>query len=229
MNSGAAYQRVVAIDGPAGSGKSTVAKLLAKRLAFAIFETGQLYRAVAWHVINQGIDVHDEGKVSEAAESGLVRLVRDAEQAYVVDVDGIRPGTALRAETISMGASIVSGYPRVRQALLEMQREVAAKGDVVIEGRDIGTVVVPGAQYKFFVTADPEVRAMRRHTELGTASPQDASQTRVELDKRDRQDSQRPIAPLKQAEDALVIDTSNIDVEEVVEAMIRHMHPAKPI
>lgn len=222
----------VAIDGPAGAGKSTVARRLAERLGYVLVDTGALYRTVALAAERAAVAWSDADAVGALAR----RLV--ASRAIVVargDLDpavggsGVRVtlegddvSAAIRAPEMSVGASRVSAIPAVREALLALQRQAGDEGGVVLEGRDIGTVVFPDAEVKFFLTASPEVRARRRFEEL-TARGADVSfdATLADVVARDRADTERAVAPLRKADDAIEIDSSDASPDEVIERMAR--------
>lgn len=221
-DSSARHERhlLIAIDGPAGTGKSTVAKMLAARLGALYLDTGALYRAVACKVKAAGIDAGDGGAVARILLSIDLRLERQGEQMTVV-LDGRMMSHELRTPEISRLASVVSAIPAVRDWLLPVQREVAASGSVVAEGRDIGTRVFPQADVKFFLEADLEVRAARRHRELADKQAgQSFADTRNEVKLRDARDRAREVAPLIPAQDAHVIDTSTLDVRQVLDRMM---------
>jgi cytidylate kinase len=216
---------VIAIDGPAGAGKSTVARNLAKALGFVLVDTGAIYRAVALAASEAKIPYSDGDAVAALAEGLLARgaLVfrRDPELGMRVVLEGRDVSDAIRSPEVGLGASEVSVHPKVRGALLELQRLAGGTGGVVLEGRDIGTVVFPDAEVKFFLTASPEVRARRRHAEL--AQKGDAPSYEETLDavkKRDFQDENRAIAPLKRAADAKLVDSSELDFDGVVAEML---------
>jgi CMP/dCMP kinase len=212
---------VIAIDGPAGAGKSSVARLLARRLGVFLLDTGAIYRALALVGREAKVDWGDGPGLARLAERLPVRFVPQGEgqAVFLGDRD---VSAAIRTPEISEGASRVSAHPEVRAALLGLQRSLARSGGCVVEGRDIGSVVLPFAPVKFFVTASDEVRAGRRHAELlAKGIPSDLAQTLVEIRERDRRDSTRAAAPLKQAEDALLIDTSRMTIEEVVDLLER--------
>jgi cytidylate kinase len=211
---------IVAIDGPAGVGKSTVAKLLAGRLKYLYLDTGALYRAVAWTVLQQGIDTADEEAV--AALLPLTSLKMEFEnESMMIRVNGTNVTGELRDPAVSAAASVVSAIPAVRAWLLPVQRSIGEKGSVVAEGRDIGTKVFPSAAVKFFLEADATVRAERRHRELVAAghSPK-IEQTSAEMAGRDSRDRTRAVAPLVPADDAHHIDTSQLSAAEVVDRMM---------
>jgi cytidylate kinase len=217
---------IVAIDGPAGAGKSTVARRLADRLGFTLVDTGALYRAVALAAQRAGIAWDDEPNVVAVARrvesSRLLRLMPDAEKGVRVVLDGEDVSDAIRTADMGMGASRVSAFGGVRAALLELQRQAGEKGGVVLEGRDIGTVVFPDAEVKFFLTASPEVRARRRYEELLERGQQaNLEATLKEVIARDENDMNRPIAPLRQAPDAVFVDSSERAIDDIVEEMAR--------
>src|SRR6185503_15026296 len=222
---------IVAIDGPAGAGKSTVARRLADRLGFTLVDTGALYRAVALAARRAGVAWDDEVKVVDVARrveaSRLLELVPDAEKGVRVMLDGQDVSDAIRTADMGMGASRVSAMGGVRAALLALQRQAGEKGGVVLEGRDIGTVVFPDAEVKFFLTASPEVRARRRYEELVERGQKvDYPATLAEVKARDENDTNRPIAPLRRADDALLVDSSNRAVDDIVEEMARRVATA---
>jgi CMP/dCMP kinase len=223
---------IVAIDGPAGAGKSTVARRLADTLGFVFVDTGALYRTVAVAAKRAGVPWNDAGPVGELADAlvarGAIAFDRDAERGVRVWLDGRDVTDAIREPDIGMGASTVSAHKAVRDALLDLQRQAGRAGGVVLEGRDIGTVVFPEAEVKFFLTARPEVRAKRRFDEL-TAKGQRVTleDTMVEVRRRDEQDTTRAVAPLRQAEDAMLVDNSDFGVDETVARMaarVRERH-----
>lgn len=217
----------VAIDGPAGAGKSTVAKRLAERLGFLHVDTGSLYRTVALAARRAGAAWDDEPAVARVAE-GLVRdrrirMERAPEGgAMRVMLDGEDVSAHIRTPEVSSGASRVSAIAAVRRALLDLQRQAGEAGGVVLEGRDIGTVVFPDAEVKLFLTATPEERARRRFEELtasGVATTFEATLT--EQLARDRSDTERPVAPLRRADDAVLVDSTGRGIDDVIEEMVR--------
>ncbi len=211
---------IVAIDGPAGVGKSTVAKLLASRLKYLYLDTGALYRAVAWAVLQNGRDPGDAKAVAELLPGLSVKMEFGADSA-VVSVNGKDVSGELRTPAVSAAASVVSTIPAVRAWLLPVQRQIGERGSVVAEGRDIGTKVFPNARVKFFLDADARVRAERRHRELVAAGHSGGlEQTSAELAGRDDRDRSRAIAPLVPAADAKHLDTSNLSAADVVEQMM---------
>lgn len=211
---------IVAIDGPAGVGKSTVAKQLASRLGYLYLDTGALYRAVAWAVLQNGHDPADSDAVATLLP-GLSLEMQFKNDAVCVAVNGKDVTGELRTPAVSAAASVVSAIPAVRAWLLPVQRQIGQKGSVVAEGRDIGTKVFPSAPVKFFLEADAAVRAQRRHWELVAAGHSGAiEQTSAELAGRDNRDRSRAVAPLVPAEDAHHIDTSALSAAEVVDQMM---------
>lgn len=211
---------IVAIDGPAGVGKSTAAKLLASRLGYLYLDTGALYRAVAWAVLQEGHDPADSTRVAALLPT-LNLQMRFQNEIACVSLNGKDITGALRTPAVSKAASVVSAIPAVRTWLLPIQRRIAEMGSVVAEGRDIGTKVFPAAEVKFFLEADATVRAQRRHRELVAAGHAGAiEQTSAELAGRDDRDRSRTVAPLVPADDAHHIDTSALSADDVVNRML---------
>ena len=213
---------VIAIDGPAASGKSTAARNLAAKLGIPYINTGSLYRAIAWKAGRLGISTRDEAAVRAMLADTTIRYAAPAPGGNPdIEIDGTFPGQELRAPEIAQGASNVATMPFVRAFTLQIQRDAAKTSLVVMEGRDIGTAVFPDAKYKFFLTASPRVRALRRLAQ-GGETPDNATVDSVaaEIAERDRQDMNRATAPLCQAEDAVVIDSSGMTAEDVLDAMI---------
>ena len=211
---------VVAVDGPAAAGKSTVSKALAARLGYLYIDTGALYRAVAWLADREGIADAPGPTLGATVRGADIRLLGDPDHPRVL-VEGRDVSREIRTERISQLSSRLSALPEVRGALLDLQRRLGADGGVVMDGRDIGTVIFPGADAKFFVSASPEVRARRRHAEL-RAKGHDADEAlvRAELEERDRRDAGREHAPLRAADDAVTIDTTDLSPEQVLERML---------
>jgi cytidylate kinase len=215
-----ASRLIVAIDGPAGVGKSTVARLLASRLGYLYLDTGALYRALAWAVIESGRDPVDAAAVAALLPT-LSLQMQFHQGTATVEVNGKDVTGALRTPAVSAAASVVSAIPAVRAWLLPIQRQIGKAGAVVAEGRDIGTNVFPSADVKFFLEADPTVRAQRRHREFVAAGHSRAlEETSADLAGRDTRDRSRSIAPLAPAEDAQFIDTSNLSATDVVDQMM---------
>ncbi|MBP9144308.1 MAG: (d)CMP kinase [Thermoanaerobaculia bacterium] len=215
---------VVAIDGPAGVGKSTVARRLAARLAVPYVDTGAMYRATALHLADHGIDPEDRAAVATAVESMPLRLVLLAGGAQV-ELGGERPGERLRRPDVAALTSRIAVHPEVRQRLVALQQEFVRRHGGVMEGRDIGTVVAPETPFKFYLDADPGVRAERRHAELvgkrgGPEPGPEPGEVARELAERDARDSSRSTSPLQAAPDACRIDTGSLDPEAVVEVML---------
>lgn len=213
-------QPVIAIDGPAGAGKSTIAKLLAKKLNFLYIDTGAMYRALAHKVIKQGIDPKKKARVADLASETNILLTVNANGKSCVFLDGEDVTKAIRTPEVTMLVSSVAMIPDVRLNLVKHQREMASAGGVVMDGRDIGTYVLPDAEIKFFLTASLEERAKRRYLELVTQGFNvELKDISNELLVRDSMDENRALAPLKQAEDAILIDTTNFSIEDVLATM----------
>ena len=208
--------RVIAIDGPAGSGKSTVGRSLAQRLGLSYLDTGAMYRAVTFAALRSGVDPSDAGDVAALAQR-LEIVVDDAG----VRVDGVDATIEIRGPEVTRAVSLVAANPRVREELVRRQREwTVAHGGGVLEGRDIGTVVFPDADLKVYLTAAPEVRAARRSTEV---TDLDYEVVAADLARRDALDQGREDSPLTQADDAVVVDTSDLGVDEIVDALVRKL------
>ena len=210
----------IAIDGPAGAGKSTLAKAVAKALDINYLDTGAMYRAVAYAALKAGVSVKDEPQVARLLdEIDLKTVYRDSEQQMLLDGLNVMP--FIRTPEMSTAASDISALPCVRQKLVAMQREVASQYDLVLDGRDIGTYVLPDAPYKFFVTADAKERAHRRHAELLSKGIEKSySGVLDEMLQRDANDTSRALAPLKQADDAILIDSTNMDIDAVLDVVL---------
>lgn len=209
----------IALDGPSGAGKSTVAKIVAKTLKITYLDTGALYRALGYVCLKNGVDVNDGGAVEECLMDVDVNIVyRDGVQSVIADGEDV--SSKIRTPEVSMAASAVSAIPYVRQKLLGLQRGIAEKSSVILDGRDIGTVVLPQAEFKFFLTASAEERARRRFDEL-TAKGQTVTYEDVYNDvmTRDRNDSTRAIAPLKRADDAVEINSDKMTAQEVADCI----------
>ena len=201
--------RVIAIDGPAASGKSSVAVELARRLGFLYVNSGAMYRAITWHLLQHGVDPDDGSRIARTAESATITCGLENNQSRIL-IDGVDPTDHLRDTCVNEAVSRVSCVPRVREILVAQMRSYARQHDLVIEGRDIGSVVFPDSPYKFYIDASPEVRLQRRA----------AQGQRDKIAARDRADSSRRASPLVIAEDAHVIDSSNFTIEGVVGEII---------
>ena len=210
----------VAIDGPAGAGKSTIAKRLAKELGYQYVDTGAIYRTVAYFLDLLGISPKDLDGVSRYIDELTVEIEYDEEGKQHMIMNGMDVTDEIRTPDISQKASLVSAHAVVRDMLLDMQRDVAKKHNVIMDGRDIGTVVLPRATVKIFLTASAEVRAQRRCDEmLAKGQKANLAQVLKEIQQRDHQDMTRAVAPLKQAKDAVKVDTSDLDIDGVVAAI----------
>ena len=211
---------VVAIDGPAGSGKSTTARLAAERLGYTYLDTGAMYRAVTLKALREGVDVRDADAVARlAAEAEIELTLQDGVPRVYLDGEDVSDD--IRLPEVSRNIGPVADNPRVREILVARQRELGRKGGIVAEGRDIGTVVFPDAEVKFFLTASPEERARRRMKELAQKGiDHSLEQVRREIEKRDREDVSRPVGALKKAQDAIELDTTELGIEEQVERVV---------
>jgi len=213
----------IAIDGPAGAGKSTIARRLAKELGYYYVDTGAIYRTVAYFLDLLGVSPKDVDGVERYIDELTVQIEYDADGVQHMIMNGMDVSKDIRTQDISQKASLVSAHAVVRDVLLDMQREVARQHNVIMDGRDIGTVVLPKADVKIFLTASPEVRAQRRTKEL-LEKGQSANYEQIlkEIQQRDYQDTHREIAPLKMARDSVKVDTSDMDIDQVI-AMIRNI------
>ncbi len=210
----------IAIDGPAGAGKSTIAKGLAKKLNAIYVDTGAMYRAIGLYVLRNGIDKNDEVAVVEAVSTINVSIVFEDGQQVVL-LNGENVNGFIRTEEVGMMASGISGYAKVREKMVNLQRELAESTDVVMDGRDIGTVVLPNANPKIYLTASARVRAERRAAELeAKGEPADIDTIEKDIIDRDYADMHRAVSPLMKAEDAVEIDSSYLTIEEVQQAII---------
>jgi cytidylate kinase len=212
---------IVAIDGPAGAGKSTVAKAVAKRLGYRYMDTGAMYRALAWKVMRHGADPEDESALGRILESTVVDLGTD----HTVMLDGADVSGAIRTPEVGQVASRVSGMKIVRQRMADLQRSMGRSGCIVAEGRDMGTVVFPEAEVKVYLDASPETRARRRFNELaGQGSTLTLEQTLADVMRRDRRDKERTVAPLRKADDAVFIDSTALPVAAVVDRILEEVN-----
>lgn len=217
----------IAIDGPAGVGKSTIAKMLAEELKYVYVDTGALYRAIAVFLSDCGISQDDlqEKRIADLIRDIRVEIRYEDGTQHVL-VNGTDVTGRLRTQEISRMASVTSAIPCVRAKLLDLQRELAEKYDVIMDGRDIGTVVLPQATLKLFLTASAYVRAKRRYDQLkesGILGDETLSSIRKEIEERDYQDSHREIAPLKPADDAVIVDSSDLSMEEEIRMILSHL------
>ena len=208
----------IAIDGPAGAGKSTIAKKVAKELSFIYVDTGAMYRAMALYLLEKGIN--GDEKISEACHGADISIRYENGEQQVI-LNGKNVTSFLRKEEVGNMASKTSANPAVRAHLLNLQRNLAAKNDVVMDGRDIGTVILPDAQVKIYLTASVETRAKRRYDEyLAKGEGADLEEIKKDIENRDHQDMTREISPLRQAEDAVLVDSSFMNIDEVVAAIL---------
>ena len=220
----------IAIDGPAGAGKSTLAKALAARLGFLYVDTGAIYRTVGLFVARSGGDCGDKAQVLARLPEIRIAMTYGEDGLQHMLLNGKDVTKAIRENAVSGYASLVSAYPEVRAFLLDMQRALARTHNVIMDGRDIGTVVLPGADVKVFLTASPEERAKRRCRELEQrGQPVDYQQLLEEITQRDYADSHRAAAPLKQAEDAVLLDTSALDFDASLEALLATVKERVPL
>jgi len=213
---------IITIDGPAGAGKTTVSRMLADRLGYKYIDTGALYRGVALEAMSAGLNSDDD--------KGLEKLCRSLKMKFVTGGQGLRLLSndsditdKIRTTEITMFASAASARPVVRAYLLEVQREMGREKGVVFEGRDMGTVVFPDADIKFYLDASPKTRALRRHRELAAKSSQTLEDVERDMQKRDEDDSSRDVAPLRPAKDAIIIDSTDLAIKAVVESILSHI------
>ena len=210
----------VAIDGPAGAGKSTIAKRIARRLGYIYVDTGAMYRAMAYYLIQNQVDAADQEAIAAACQHADISICyQDGEQ--VVLLNGENVNAYLRTEAVGNMASVSSVVPEVRKKLVELQQKLARVTDVVMDGRDIGTVVLPDADVKVYLTASVETRAKRRFLELQEkGEPADLAKIAADIEDRDYRDMHRDISPLRQAEDATLVDSSDMTIDQVVERIL---------
>jgi len=212
---------IIGIDGPAGTGKSTTSKMLAKKLNYTYIDSGAMYRAVALEAHMSGISLHDEQKVSELSKKINIRFIHKKGDQNIL-VDGTDVTRKIREEHIGLGASVVSRYKEVRKTMTALQRDMGKNGGIVMEGRDIGTVVFPNADKKFFLFASPEERARRRQAEMQERNLEsDFNSILRDLNDRDRRDETRDISPLAPSQGAIKIDTTNLSFDEVINLMVK--------
>ncbi|MDO4936167.1 MAG: (d)CMP kinase [Phascolarctobacterium sp.] len=211
---------VIALDGPAGAGKSTIAKAVAEKIGYAYIDTGAMYRAVTWKFVQTGHAYEDEF-IGELSEKMVIEF-QPRDGVNHVFADGVEITNFIRTPEISKLVSPLSAIARVRVAMVAQQRRMGEKGGVILDGRDIGTVVFPNADLKIFLTATADERAQRRYKELiANGMKVDFEQVKADLVQRDYQDSHRPVSPLKQADDAILLDSTGMHIEEVRDAIIK--------
>jgi cytidylate kinase len=214
------HQISIAIDGPAAAGKSTVAKIIAEKLSYIYIDTGAMYRALTYKALKNGIDPNDEGKLIAMLKNTQIEL-RKAEEGQFVFLDGEDVTKQIRTNEVTNLVSIVAKHRQVRQEMVRRQQALAQNGGVVMDGRDIGTHVLPNAEVKVFLLASVEERARRRHEEnLAKGFDSDFEKLKEEIALRDKIDSEREVAPLRKAEDAVVIDTTSLSIEDVVNKIL---------
>lgn len=216
-------KKIITIDGPAGAGKSTVSKALAKKLGYIYLDTGALYRALAYKALSAKISMEDTDALADICSGTKVSLI-NIDGKMLVLVDGEDVGNKIRTEEVGLAASKISAFAVVRESLLNLQRETGVQGGIVAEGRDMGSIVFPHADYKFYLDANVEERTKRRYKELrAKGAGAEYSGIQKDIIARDDQDSQRKIAPLKASPDAIIIDSTGLSVEGVVETIIEHI------
>ena len=214
----------IAIDGPAGAGKSTVAKLVAKELSFVYVDTGAMYRAMAYYLLKRGVDRENSEEIAAECQNAEISITyTNGEQ--IVLLNGENVNAYLRTEEVGNMASVSSANPSVREKLLELQRSLARCQNVVMDGRDIGTTILPNADVKIYLTASVETRAKRRALELKEKGQScNLAEIQKDIEQRDERDISREISPLRQAEDAILVDSSELDIEEVVKTILQIFH-----
>jgi CMP/dCMP kinase len=210
---------IIAIDGPAGAGKSTTARALARRLGYLYIDSGAMYRAIAWKAITQGISLDNLEELGRLASVSRLDLADEAGHLKIL-IDGEDVSRAIRDPQVTQASSLVAAIPAVRRALVARQREIGLGGGVVMEGRDIGTQVFPNAEVKFFLDASVETRSRRRFCQYDSTAPS-LNETRAEIEERDSRDRGRSDSPLERSEDAVYIDSSGLNVDEVIDNMLQ--------
>lgn len=210
----------IAIDGPAGAGKSTIAKMVAEELSFIYVDTGAMYRAIALYLLDQGVKGDDPSQIEALCSGADISIeYKDGEQLVILNGENVN--AKIRTEQVGNMASVSSANAKVREHLLKLQRTLAAKNDVVMDGRDIGTTILPDAEVKIYLTASADTRAKRRALEYEQKGvPFDLEEIRRDIVERDERDMNREVSPLKQAEDAVLVDSSEMGIREVVDAIL---------
>ncbi|WP_251209206.1 (d)CMP kinase [Acetatifactor aquisgranensis] len=217
----------VAVDGPAGAGKSTIAKAAAKELNLIYVDTGAMYRAIALFMLREGVDLSDRQAIIEKCPRADV-TIRYEDGVQVVFLNGENVNAFLRTEEVGETASVISPIPEVRKNMVALQKELAAHSDCIMDGRDIGTCVLPDARLKIYLTASSEVRAKRRYDELAAKGVEsDFQKIKADIEERDYRDMHREISPLKKAEDAVIVDTSDMTVDEVIASILKLCRDAR--
>ncbi len=216
---------IIAIDGPAGAGKSTIAKLIAQKMGFLYIDTGAMYRALTLKVLDQHIDTKDTGRIVDLAHNSTIDLINCTDGSLKVLLDGLDVNREIREPRITRYVSDVAKIKEVREVMLDLQRKLGKRGNSILDGRDIGTVVFPDANKKFYLDAHFEERVSRRHKELNE-SGKDVTRGSVQSDlsNRDNIDSTREFAPLKKADDAIYVDTTNLTIQQVVEKVMSYIN-----
>lgn len=210
----------IAIDGPAGAGKSTIAKLLAKKLNYIYIDTGAMYRAIGLYYLDNKVDINDESEINKLIDEIDIKIIYENSIQQII-LNGKNVSDLIRTEEVSHAASVVSTYKKVREKMVSLQQELARVSNVVMDGRDIGTVVLPNANVKVFLTASTDERAKRRHKEfLEKGIEVDLLSIKKDIEERDYRDMNRENSPLKQASDAILIDSSNMTIDEVVSEIL---------
>ena len=216
--------KIIAIDGPAGAGKSTIAKEVARKLGYIYIDTGAMYRALTLKALNLEIKLNDEVALTCMAQNTDIALSYDENNNQLIFIDGQDVSKDIRNPLVSQKVSLVAKAPGVRDELVNLQRQLASRGNVVMDGRDIGTNVLPNANFKFYITATVEERARRRYLEMNKQGfTVNLDQLKDDISTRDKADKERATAPLIQAPDAILIDTSNMNIESVVECTLNHI------
>ena len=210
---------VIALDGPSGTGKSSVARRLARRLGARYLDTGAMYRAITWAVLEDGVELDDADALVACAAATDLEIGTDPEDEWVA-AGGIQIDKVIRSAHVTAAVSAVSAVPGVRRLLVAAQRAIIGAGGIVVEGRDIGTVVAPAAELKVYLTASPEERALRRARQEARTLPEDVAATAAAIRRRDEYDSNRPTSPLRPAEDAIILDTTSMEEDDVVERLV---------